>query len=187
MWDLPGPEIVPVSPALAGRFLTTGPSGKSSHCSFNLHFSNSKVRTRLSDWTELNSKVEHNFMCLLVICMSCLGKSLFRFSIHFFFFFSFFNFCNIVFVSSIQQHEIAIMIHISLPSAPPIPPFQVITECQTGLVVLHSNLKAIHLTHDNVYMLMQLSPFIPLSPSPAVSTSQFSTSVSPLLPCKYVH
>ena len=25
MWDLPGPEIKPVSPALQGRFLTTGP------------------------------------------------------------------------------------------------------------------------------------------------------------------
>ena len=29
MWDLPRPEIEPVSPALAGRFLTTGPPGKS--------------------------------------------------------------------------------------------------------------------------------------------------------------
>ena len=27
MWDLPGSEIKPVSPALAGRFLTTGPPG----------------------------------------------------------------------------------------------------------------------------------------------------------------
>ena len=25
MWNLPGPEIEPVSPALAGRFLSTGP------------------------------------------------------------------------------------------------------------------------------------------------------------------
>ena len=30
MWDLPGPGTEPVSPALAGRFLTTGPPGKSS-------------------------------------------------------------------------------------------------------------------------------------------------------------
>ena len=30
MWNLPGPGIEPVSPALAGRFLTTGPPGKSS-------------------------------------------------------------------------------------------------------------------------------------------------------------
>ena len=29
MWDLPGPEIEPVSPALAGRFLSAVPSGKS--------------------------------------------------------------------------------------------------------------------------------------------------------------
>ena len=30
MWDLPGPGIEPVSPALQGRFLTTGPPGRSS-------------------------------------------------------------------------------------------------------------------------------------------------------------
>ena len=29
MWDLPGPGLEPVSPALAGRFLTTTPPGKS--------------------------------------------------------------------------------------------------------------------------------------------------------------
>ena len=29
MWDLPGPETEPVSPGLGGRFLTTGPPGKS--------------------------------------------------------------------------------------------------------------------------------------------------------------
>ena len=29
MWDLPGPGIKPVSPALAGIFLSTGPPGKS--------------------------------------------------------------------------------------------------------------------------------------------------------------
>ena len=30
MWDPPGPGIKRTSPALAGRFLTTGPPGKSS-------------------------------------------------------------------------------------------------------------------------------------------------------------
>ena len=30
MWNLPRPGIEPVTPALVGRFLTTGPSGKSS-------------------------------------------------------------------------------------------------------------------------------------------------------------
>ena len=29
MWDLPGPGLGPVSPALAGGFLTTAPPGKS--------------------------------------------------------------------------------------------------------------------------------------------------------------
>ena len=29
MWDLPAPGLEPVSPALAGRFLTTAPPGKS--------------------------------------------------------------------------------------------------------------------------------------------------------------
>ena len=33
MWDLPRPGIEPVSPALAGGFLTTAPPGKSQLCS----------------------------------------------------------------------------------------------------------------------------------------------------------
>ena len=35
----PGPGIKPEPPALEGKVLTTGPPGKSPHCSFNLHFS----------------------------------------------------------------------------------------------------------------------------------------------------
>ena len=31
MWDLPGPGLEPVSPALAGGFSTTAPPGKSIH------------------------------------------------------------------------------------------------------------------------------------------------------------
>ena len=31
MWDLPGPGLEPLSPALAGGFLTTAPPGKSPH------------------------------------------------------------------------------------------------------------------------------------------------------------
>ena len=37
MWDLPRPGIEPVSPALAGRFLTTVPPGKSLSTSFCLN------------------------------------------------------------------------------------------------------------------------------------------------------
>ena len=36
----------------------------------------------------------------------------------------------------------------------------------------------------NVYIAMLFSQFIPLSPSPTVSTSLFTLSASPLLPCK---
>ena len=40
MWDLPGSGIKPLSPALAGRFFTTGLPGKPSNriFSFNLNF-----------------------------------------------------------------------------------------------------------------------------------------------------
>ena len=34
MWELPGPGIEPISPALAGEFLATGPPGKSSNFFF---------------------------------------------------------------------------------------------------------------------------------------------------------
>ena len=36
MWDLPGPGIKPVSPALVGGFLSTEPPGKPSMCSLHL-------------------------------------------------------------------------------------------------------------------------------------------------------
>ena len=38
MWNLPGPGIEPMSPALAGGFLTTVPPGKSQYF-LNLDFS----------------------------------------------------------------------------------------------------------------------------------------------------
>ena len=36
MWDFPGPGIEPVPLALAGRFLTTGPPGKPTSCSYGI-------------------------------------------------------------------------------------------------------------------------------------------------------
>ena len=38
MWDLPGPGLEPVSPALAGRFSTTAPPRKPSLAFLNLFF-----------------------------------------------------------------------------------------------------------------------------------------------------
>ena len=67
----------------------------------------------------------------------------------------------------------------SLVSVPP----PGITEHQTVLPVLHSNFSpAIHLTPNNVYMLMLLPPFVSFSTSPTIFTSPFSTSASPFLP-----
>ena len=37
MWDLPGPGLKPMSPALASGFLTTAPPGKSPHSFFLIH------------------------------------------------------------------------------------------------------------------------------------------------------
>ena len=44
MWDLPGPGLEPVSPALAGRFLTTVPPGKPSLSDFDMSYTGLKMR-----------------------------------------------------------------------------------------------------------------------------------------------
>lgn len=46
---------------------------------------------------------------------------------------------------------------------------------------------AIYFTQDSVYMLMLLSPFVPLLPLPIVSTSPFFISVSPFFSYKEAH
>ena len=55
MWDLPRPGLEPVSPALAGRFLTTAPPGKPTILFFNvprhirnLHHSHKEVSETLT-------------------------------------------------------------------------------------------------------------------------------------------
>lgn len=100
-----------------------------------------------------------------------------------------FNFYKVVLVSALQQCRSAIITHTLPPSpvslASSIPSPQVIAERPTGFLVLHRTFSpAIHLTPDSVYILMLLSPFVPLSPSPTVFTSLFSTSASPFLPRK---
>ena len=47
MWDLPGPGIEPMSPALAGRFLNTVPPGKS--CTAFKHKQNEKTTLRMGE------------------------------------------------------------------------------------------------------------------------------------------
>ena len=102
------------------------------------------------------------------------------------------KFYSVVLVSVKQQCKSAIIIHTSPPSLDSLSSLHPIPsghqEGQTGLPVLHSNFSpAVHPILDSVYMLMLLSSFIPLSPSPTVSTSPFSTSASRFIPCKSVH
>ena len=52
---------------------------------------------------------------------------------------------------------------------------------QAGLRLLHGNFYQLSILQN---MLMLLSPFVPLLPCPSGSTGPFSTSVSPVLPCK---
>ena len=52
MWDLPGPGIELVSPALAGGFLTTAPSGKSLYSVYDTIFGEHK------------NQIAHHFLLL---------------------------------------------------------------------------------------------------------------------------
>ena len=64
----------------------------------------------------------------------------------------------------------------------------VVTEIWIELLASYSKfLLAIYFTYGNTYVSVLLSQFIPPFPSPTVSISLFSMSVSPLLPCKQVH
>ena len=49
MWDLPGPGIEPVSPALAGGFLTTVPPGKSGTLCFLIMRKSGKCKGWLAE------------------------------------------------------------------------------------------------------------------------------------------
>ena len=51
MWDLPGPRLEPVSPALAGGFLTTAPPGKPEDTGFR-PLKNSVISWPCLPWVE---------------------------------------------------------------------------------------------------------------------------------------
>ena len=54
MWDLPGPGIEPVFPALAGRFLTIAPPGKS----FNTKFTLKKIKTDKDACSQVHERLK---------------------------------------------------------------------------------------------------------------------------------
>ena len=54
MWDLPGPGLEPVSPELAGGFLTTAPPGKPAR-SFLTHLL-MKIKTKIKKWDLMKLK-----------------------------------------------------------------------------------------------------------------------------------
>ena len=71
---------------------------------------------------------------------------------------------------------------LSLPPLPPSYPSRFIRDARLGSLCYIATAHQICFTHGSVYMLMLLSPFIPLSPFPIVSTSPFSISASSYLP-----
>ena len=98
---------------------------------------------------------------------------------------------SILLVSAVHQHESAIGVHMPLPLEPSshLPPNSNTVHCHRV-----PNLNSLHLTANfhwlsvfTLYVSMLFSQFVPPSSSPAVSTSLFSVSASPLLPCKQAH
>ena len=79
------------------------------------------------------------------------------------------HFCHtITRISHNYTYISSLLSQLPFPSSHPSRP----SECQTGLPVLYSNfLPTIHFTHGSVCIPMLLSPFIPLPPSPSVSTT----------------
>ena len=71
MWDLPRPGIEPVSLALQGKFLTTGPSGKSS-CFFKANSITFYVKTwDLPIFCSLSPLLRYNLPIIIFILLKC--------------------------------------------------------------------------------------------------------------------
>ena len=89
-------------------------------------------------------------------------------------------------LSAIQQLESVVIIHVCPLSPKPSFPYPTPLghhRAPGWIPMLYTNFSAtIHFTHNSIYKLMLVSPFVPLYPSPTMSTSPFSTSESPFLP-----
>ena len=68
MWDLPGPGIEPVPPALAGGFLTIAPPGKSLTCFLSL-----KAVKQLNSWKGPLGSLARESVFQLEVVTSVLG------------------------------------------------------------------------------------------------------------------
>ena len=93
---------------------------------------------------------------------------------------------NVVLVSAIPQHESVIIMYIYLlPFESPSHPSGSSQSAGRGSLCYTA---ASHLfTCGGVCMSMPFAQFVPPVPCSAVSTSLWSTSVSPVLPCTQVH
>ena len=104
----------------------------------------------------------------------------------------FFNFYSVVLVSAVPQRESPIIIHLSPSSwvsllSPHPTPLGHHESTRLGSPCYRATSHQLSTTHDSAYMLILLSPFVPLSPFCTVSISPFSISTSPFMPCKQVH
>ena len=93
-------------------------------------------------------------------------------------------------VFAIHQHESVIGIHMAPPSWNPLPPPTPSQHSKLSPSTRFEHLAsyskfplAVYFTYGNTYVSRLLSQFIPLSPSPAVSSSLFSMSAPPLCVC----
>ena len=69
MWDLPGPGLKPVSPAFAGRFLTTAPTGQSPLYMFDI-FHNKLIKGQKNGKVSALPRPPNIIRPLLITCIA---------------------------------------------------------------------------------------------------------------------
>ena len=97
---------------------------------------------------------------------------------------------SVGFCSTMRNSQNYIYINICIPtllSLSPLPTvhrFRPTQSTKAGLLMLYSGfLPAVYFIQDSAHMSALLSPFFPPSPSPALTPSPSSTSLSPFFPC----